>query len=361
MLRSAANHAAVPVQGARLRVSLSPVLKRVTAAPETHDPLLPRASDSLQPRGGRGDYRGGGGGGGGGGRGGGGGEYRGGGRGGGGGGDSRGGGGGGYRGGSSGGGDGERPKRENILDLSRFVDKRIVVKFSGYREVVGTLKGFDPLLNLVLDNTQEYLRGPWRPCLRTARRPIHPVSACVLILRVSQMHGSRRCPDPEDPTRLTEATRELGLVVCRGTMVTLICPSDGMEEIGACRCTLAHARPALANPRSTPRAAPATQPTHSWRKSRRIHYCKRGRGKKENQNVQLTTRELYRKFVERRCDKNRGRQTETSHKLWGSAAAAVADKMPPFPSLTTVTFERPKKLGTCTHSPSPPAEPRRRP
>jgi U6 snRNA-associated Sm-like protein LSm7 len=56
-------------------------------------------------------------------------------------------------------------------------------------------EGFDPLLNLVLDNTTEYLR------------------------------------DPDDPYKLMNETRELGLVVCRGTSVVLISPQDGMEEI----------------------------------------------------------------------------------------------------------------------------------
>ncbi len=37
--------------------------------------------------------------------------------------------------------------------------------------------------------------------------------------------------DPSDPYTLTEQTRKLGLVVCRGTQVNLICPTDGMEEI----------------------------------------------------------------------------------------------------------------------------------
>lgn len=37
--------------------------------------------------------------------------------------------------------------------------------------------------------------------------------------------------DPTDPYKLTEETRELGLVVCRGTQVSLISPRDGMEEI----------------------------------------------------------------------------------------------------------------------------------
>uniref|UniRef100_A0A8C3IBD2 LSM7 homolog, U6 small nuclear RNA and mRNA degradation associated n=1 Tax=Chrysemys picta bellii TaxID=8478 RepID=A0A8C3IBD2_CHRPI len=59
----------------------------------------------------------------------------------------------------------------------------------------GVLKGFDPLLNLVLDGTIEYMR------------------------------------DPDDQYKLTEDTRQLGLVVCRGTSVVLICPQDGMEAI----------------------------------------------------------------------------------------------------------------------------------
>ena len=37
--------------------------------------------------------------------------------------------------------------------------------------------------------------------------------------------------DPDDQSKLTEDTRQLGLVVCRGTSVVLICPQDGMESI----------------------------------------------------------------------------------------------------------------------------------
>ncbi|XP_056002659.1 U6 snRNA-associated Sm-like protein LSm7 [Ostrea edulis] len=89
----------------------------------------------------------------------------------------------------------EKKKKETILDLAKYLDKTIRVKFSGGREAAGVLKGYDPLLNLVLDDTTEYLR------------------------------------DPDDPYKLTEDTRTLGLVVCRGTSVVLICPSDGMEAI----------------------------------------------------------------------------------------------------------------------------------
>ncbi|KAF9208913.1 Sm-like protein lsm7 [Haplosporangium sp. Z 27] len=101
------------------------------------------------------------------------------------------------RGGARGGGHSshtERPKKESILDLGKYMDQKIRVKYSGGREVVGTLKGYDPLLNLVLDETEEYLR------------------------------------DPEDG-RLLDQKRTLGLIVCRGPAVILISPMDGTLEI----------------------------------------------------------------------------------------------------------------------------------
>ncbi|KAI9303371.1 hypothetical protein BJ944DRAFT_283151 [Cunninghamella echinulata] len=114
-------------------------------------------------------------------------------------GSERGGRGGGGRGGRGGGRGGhqsqqEKPKKESILDLSKYMEKKIRVRFSGGREVVGTLMGYDPLLNLVLDNTVEYLKD-----LET--------------------------------DYVTNKTRELGLAVLRGTTVILISPLDGMEEI----------------------------------------------------------------------------------------------------------------------------------
>jgi len=145
-------------------------------------------------------------------------------------------------------------KKETVLDLGKFIDKGVRVKLSGGREgaclpkkkcaplsleaefdtrkvyvvgatrvshprtraharaplppyqvspsptpptyaVTGTLKGFDQLLNLVLDECLEYLR------------------------------------DPEDPLKITDQTRNLGLIVCRGTSVMVVSGLDGMEEI----------------------------------------------------------------------------------------------------------------------------------
>ena len=72
-------------------------------------------------------------------------------------------------------------RQTNILDeqLQKYVDGKIIVKFQGGRQVEGTLKGYDLMANLVLDEAVETLR------------------------------------DAEDPYRLTENTRRLGLVVCR--------------------------------------------------------------------------------------------------------------------------------------------------
>ena len=108
-------------------------------------------------------------------------------------------------------------KKERILDLSRYMDKMIRVKFSGGREASGFLKGYDPLLNIVLDNTVEFLRG--KNCCKQLSNSKYLFNLPHIIL------------DPEDPFKLSEETRHLGLVVCRGTAVVLICPADGMESI----------------------------------------------------------------------------------------------------------------------------------
>ncbi|KAM0713835.1 hypothetical protein Q7P37_010797 [Cladosporium fusiforme] len=109
-----------------------------------------------------------------------------------GGGRGRGGGDRGGRGGGAGGNAGEgKPERKNILDLNKYMDKAVTVKFNGGREVTGTLKGYDQLMNLVLDNVSEVTR------------------------------------DEEGNT----STRSLGLLVARGTLLVLISPVDGSEEI----------------------------------------------------------------------------------------------------------------------------------
>ncbi|VDN53208.1 unnamed protein product [Dracunculus medinensis] len=111
--------------------------------------------------------------------------------------------------------DSSRKKKGSIVNLARFIDKKIRVKFQGGREVKphpqaisisnsgrnelilasGILKGYDALINLVLDNAIEYVR------------------------------------DSEDHQKITEETRQLGLIVARGTAITIIAPNDGIEQI----------------------------------------------------------------------------------------------------------------------------------
>ena len=57
----------------------------------------------------------------------------------------------------------------------------------------GVLKGYDPLLNIVLDDCNEALR--------------------------------------DEEGNVTGKERKLGLVVCRATLVVMLSPTEGMEQI----------------------------------------------------------------------------------------------------------------------------------
>ncbi|WLF80871.1 Sm-like protein lsm7 [Lodderomyces elongisporus] len=89
----------------------------------------------------------------------------------------------------------EGPKREAILDLNKHKGEEIRVRCVGGRQITGILKGFDQLMNLVLEDVTEQLR------------------------------------DPEDEDKLTDKTRQLGLVVVRCTSLMTISPVNGSEII----------------------------------------------------------------------------------------------------------------------------------
>ncbi|ODV76233.1 Sm-like protein LSM7 [Cyberlindnera jadinii NRRL Y-1542] len=89
----------------------------------------------------------------------------------------------------------EAPKKYVNEWLANHQDQRVRVKFTQGRQVVGVLKGYDQLMNLVLDDVEETLR------------------------------------DHDDLDVLTKETRHLGLVVVRGPLLLTISPVDGMEEI----------------------------------------------------------------------------------------------------------------------------------
>ena len=115
-------------------------------------------------------------------------------------------------GGSGGGGGGGVPRQQDrgapVIDLEKLIEKRIRIRFSGGREVVGTLKGFDGLVNAVLDDTTEYLFES-------------TTDSASLFDTSSTSTTSATIP----------TSRYLGLVVCRGTNITVIGPDDGFLEI----------------------------------------------------------------------------------------------------------------------------------
>lgn len=75
------------------------------------------------------------------------------------------------------------------------------------RIVSGILKGYDQLMNLVLDDVKEKMRGMF----------------------YSPILEAQELTDADESGK--EATRSLGLIVARGTLLVLISPADGSEEI----------------------------------------------------------------------------------------------------------------------------------
>ncbi|KAL9652586.1 hypothetical protein ABK040_000153 [Willaertia magna] len=94
-----------------------------------------------------------------------------------------------------------RKPRENILDLNQYLGKAVIIKFIGGREVFGTLRGFDTMMNVVLDDCSEFIRD-------------------------NEDHHKRKTDDNNK-----QYIRKLGIVVCRGTSLMHLCPLDNTEEI----------------------------------------------------------------------------------------------------------------------------------
>ncbi|CAI4049809.1 hypothetical protein SKDZ_14G1750 [Saccharomyces kudriavzevii ZP591] len=92
----------------------------------------------------------------------------------------------------------EGPKREAILDLAKYKDSKIRVKLMGGKLVIGVLKGYDQLMNLVLDETVEYMSSP----------------------------------DDDNNTELTSKNaRNLGLTVIRGTILVSLSSAEGSDVL----------------------------------------------------------------------------------------------------------------------------------
>lgn len=99
------------------------------------------------------------------------------------------------------------PKREAILDLNKYKDQKVRVKFIGGRQITGVLTGFDQLMNLVLENVEETITG-------TLNFFLIPNS---FILTAAEDAPAKK--------------RNFGRVVVRGTSLLTLGPFDGSEEI----------------------------------------------------------------------------------------------------------------------------------
>lgn len=99
--------------------------------------------------------------------------------------------------------------------------------------VTGVLKGHDQLMNLVLDDVVEVLQGLFFFALPSPFP--FPLSFLSPLFPPFSLHPfsphdkktNRRKKDDEG----NSSTRPLGLIVARGTLLVMISPKDGSEEI----------------------------------------------------------------------------------------------------------------------------------
>lgn len=82
-------------------------------------------------------------------------------------------------------GGGAPPRKESILELAKLMDAKVRVKCLGGRELEGTLRGYDDLVNLVLDDCDEFLRGTYK----SERFPEAP--RLILCVPCSHLHICR--------------------------------------------------------------------------------------------------------------------------------------------------------------------------
>ena len=77
---------------------------------------------------------------------------------------------------------GGHKQKESILELTKLMDAAVRVKCLGGRELRGVLKGFDDLVNIVLDDCEEFLRGTFCCCAVVLEKLF--CRCCSLVCRV---------------------------------------------------------------------------------------------------------------------------------------------------------------------------------
>jgi U6 snRNA-associated Sm-like protein LSm7 len=93
--------------------------------------------------------------------------------------------------------------------------------------VTGTLKGYDQLMNLVLDDVKEITRGMSNHSIPYLSLYIPRTNLPCPQRFIHRGTWTNRHTDDEGNT----SSRPLGLLVARGTLLVLISPLDGSEEI----------------------------------------------------------------------------------------------------------------------------------
>lgn len=130
---------------------------------------------------------------------------------------------GGGRGGAAGGGGGERPSKQPILDLEKYMNQELLIKFTGGRQgrstrkqnatsakkatltnartVTGILKGYDTLMSLVLDDTKEMLQGKMTsPLYFVAKASNTPTNSFALYINLQAPTFLTKLPPPQTTT-----------------------------------------------------------------------------------------------------------------------------------------------------------------
>jgi small nuclear ribonucleoprotein (snRNP)-like protein len=134
----------------------------------------------------------------------------------------------------------ERTWRIHNSNSTRVKQRNGIADKTLTNTVTGTLKGYDQLMNLVLDDVKEITRGmSYPPTLHLSTLTSHSPPFHAHLSLSFPLTSSPHPRLPHRTSRLTQATddegntssRPLGLLVARGTLLVLISPLDGSEEI----------------------------------------------------------------------------------------------------------------------------------
>ena len=84
---------------------------------------------------------------------------------------------------------GGHKQKESILELTKLMDAAVRVKCLGGRELRGVLKGFDDLVNIVLDDCEEFLRGTFCCCAVVLEKLFAAVALLCVVFAFVILHS----------------------------------------------------------------------------------------------------------------------------------------------------------------------------